>query len=147
MNNGKFFATEILQTPDSMSLKRRAGASEHQGNNSTPTGKKLRSAECPSASQRRTRSSSDTPPVFVGEEDLNETMGTDNATQGRRPKPSSAEDIKNLLKEGLTNVAKKDQIDQMVMHIRTNSQALMSLVEKMVTTNELNDKRFKPIEE
>ena len=128
-------------------MKRRPDESQ-PSDSETPTGKKLRSSDrLLSASSRRSRNSTldDPLPVFDLEEDMAE-----NQTQGRSqksPKPPSAEEFKAMLREGLANVAKKEQLDQMMKQIKSNSTALISLEKKMETTNESNERRFQLIED
>ena len=65
----------------------------------------------------------------------------------KSPKPPSAEEFKAMLREGLANVAKKEQLDRMMGQIKSNTASLQSLEKRVEETNELNDKRFRAIEE
>ena len=49
------------------------------------------------------------PPTFVLDDHLDDTV-----EQAKSPKPPSAEEFKSMLSEGLTNVTKKEQLDQMM---------------------------------
>ena len=106
----------------------------------TPSGKKLRSAEKPHARRPRKPENQPPQPAF----DVEEEEGYDMAAS---PKPPSAEEFKTMLREGLANVAKKEQLDQMMVQIKGNSNALISLERKVDSTNEANDRRFKRIED
>ena len=110
----------------------------------TPCGKKLRSAEKPSTRRLRKSDSVIQPPVFVVEEDSSENMASEQSA--RSPKPPSAEEFKAMLRDGLANVAKKEQLDQMMIQIKGNSNALISLERKFDNTNEANEKRFRRLE-
>ena len=98
-------------------LKRRGATDEDECE--TPTGKKQRSSEKPSANRggststnrRSGRLTQETPPVFVIEE---ETDDMASSSVSKSPKPPTAEEFKAMLREGLANVAKKEQIDQMM---------------------------------
>ena len=52
-----------------------------------------------------------------------------------------------MLREGLANVAKREQLEQMIVQIKGNSAALVSLEWKVDSTNETNKRRFQIIEE
>ena len=107
----------------------------------TPGSKKLRSANKPTAFARRTRGS---PPVFDIKED---GMPGGDAGSNTGPGQMSANDFKRMLNEGLADIARKEHLDQMMAQIKGNSNALISLERKMESTNELNDRRFRTIEE
>ena len=122
-------------------MKRRADNPNQNEEEITPTQKKLRSAD---RTRRSTRNdSAAAPPVFVIEEDSLE-MATNKSPSS---KPPSAEEFKAMLRDGLANVAKKEQLDVMMNQIKSNSNALLSLERKVDNTSELNEKRFKSIEE
>ena len=74
-------------------------------------GKKLRSAETPAGAVRRPKKIETIvqPPTFVLDDHLDDTV-----EQAKSPKPPSAEEFKSMLSEGLTNVTKKEQLDQMM---------------------------------
>lgn len=98
----------------------------------TPTGKKLKATHKSAVrtTAQRTRSSVELDteiPIFSLEEPPPPRMpGEDNAG-----KPPSAEEFRNMLRDGLESVAKKDQINKMIMHIRNNSDTLISLERKV----------------
>ena len=117
-------------------MKRRAETTQEEQN--TPILKKLRSAEC---LRRSVRTEQPAPPVFVIEEDSDSSSNMPGS-----PKPPTADEFKSMLREGLSNVAKKEHLDQMMQQIKGNSQALISLERKMEPTNESNERRFKLIE-
>ena len=125
-------------------MKRRADEQRGAEEIETPCGKKVRaSAERPK-STRRTRQSQGSPPVFVIEEDAGDGMAE---ASNKSPKPPSAEEFKAMLREGLANVAKKEQLDVMMTQIKLNSSALVSLERKFDETNDLNERHFLLIEE
>ena len=66
--------------------------------------------------------------------------------EAKSPKPPTAEEFKAMLQEGLANVAKKEQLDQMMTQIKSNSNALISLERKVDSTNGSNERRFRSIE-
>lgn len=117
----------------------------------TPTGKKLRSSERLlqlSGSRGEKVANQDkelTPPVFVIEED--DSPAVRMATNGSSKPPPSAEEFKMMLRDGLANVAKKEQLDQMMNQIKSNSSALRSLERKVDNTNESNERRFRQLED
>ena len=65
----------------------------------------------------------------------------------KSPKPPSAEEFKLMLREGLANVARNKQLDQMMCQIKNNSSALSSLERKVDNSNDAHKRRFQSIEE
>ena len=129
-------------------MKRRATNPNEEDSLPTPTGKKLRSMERQSgrsAGQKPLKSGS-TPPVFVVEEDQPDN-NMEAPTQAKSPKPPSAEEFRAMLRDGLANVAKREQVEQMMTQIRTNTQALGSLEKRMEETTQVNEKCFRQIED
>ena len=118
----------------------------------TPTGKKSRSAEWPTSLRRTRRSETARLPVFEVAEDKDEGEVFEEAVtmqneQAKSPKPPTAQEFKAMLREGLANVAKKEQVEQMMNQIRSNSSALASLESKVDSTSEANERRFRRIED
>ena len=116
----------------------------------TPGAKKPRAVAL-SAGKKTKRSESTTTPVVVPVFDSNSggETETENAMpeERRSPKPPTAEEFRAMLRDGLANVAKKDQLDLMMTQIRGNAAAIQSLERKVDSTNEANDERLKKIEE
>ena len=52
-----------------------------------------------------------------------------------------------MLNEGLANVAKREQVEQMTIQVGNNSTALSSLEKKFEDANESNNRRFRKLEE
>ena len=132
----------------SRQVKRRA---DEQNNTDvetpTHTQKKPRANRSSSTvTNRRTRRSDGlpTPPVFDIQDSPAENMAS-NETH-RSPKPPTAEEFKAMLRDGLANVAKKEQLDIMMTHIKRNASSLVSLEKKVESTNESNERRFEMIE-
>ena len=127
-------------------VKRRADLPEQD--TATPVGKKLRSTEKVTAKRSRRTDPTSAPVFVIGDEEGEVTQEIDMPGETQKsPKPPSAEEFKSMLREGLANVAKKEQLDQMMVQIRSNSDALISLERKVECTNDSNDRRFKIIEE
>ena len=124
--------------------------------NVTPGAKKSRPV-ISSAGKRGRKASVSSPgvPVFVVEaEDEGRTAKMPAATNAaaqhdpaRSPKPPSAEEFKAILREGLANVAKKEQVDVMLTRIRENSDAIRSLESKVDNNNKATEDRIRRIEE
>ena len=68
------------------------------------------------------------------------------AESGKSPKAPSAEEFKAMLWDGLANIVKKEQLDQMMMQIKCNTTSLVSLERKVDSTNDGNERRFQLIE-
>lgn len=130
--------------------KRRADTEIREDNN-TPIGKKLRPGDKGSAAvARRTRRSDPenaAPPFVVQEEEEAGDNMAANDTPNRSRKPPSAEEFRAMLKDGLANVARTEQLEQMMVQIKSNSNALVSLERKVDCTNEANEIRFRTIED
>ena len=112
----------------------------------TPGGKKSRATGNSSLKKAKKID----PPIQAiegGEEDCLITMPDRAPDAARSPKPPTAEEFKSMLREGLANVAKKDQIDVMMAQIKGNSEALILLDKKVDSTNEATERRLKCIEE
>ena len=111
-------------------LKRRVEAEICEEEENTPTGKRSRPATAPTSAGRKSRKSS--PPVFIVDPEEDQTiMPTSNNDSARSPKPPSAEEFKAMLREGLANVAKKEQLDVMMTQVKGNAEALRSLEQKV----------------
>ena len=111
----------------------------------TPSGKKPRGSEgSATGTRRKTRRSEGCldPPVFCIDDP---TMASQGDTQ-RSPKPPSADEFKAMLREGLANVAKKEQLDVMMTQVKKNATALVSLEKKVDSANESHERRFEKIE-
>ena len=115
----------------------------------TPTGKKPKQST--NSTGRRQRKLSTTGPIspFVIEISPQKEMPSNNGGDAsqRSPKPPSAEEFKAMLREGLANVAKKEQLDRMMVQISSNTEALHSLQRRVDTTSEATERRFLAIEE
>ena len=125
-------------------LPKRRAEDQCQEEVETPSGKKHQSAEKPKSTRRTHQTGS--PPVFIVEEQSPQDMASASGTD-RSPKPPFAEEFKTMLREGLANVAKKEQLDQMMTQIKANSSALVSQERKVKCTNESNERRFRSIED
>ena len=136
------------QDPQHMAskLKKRKGEDETREDDLTPAGKKSK----PTGSAGRTTRRSTTPrsvPVFVVEDIESESeMPVPAESPTGASKPPSAEEFKAMLREGLANVAKKEQLDRMMLQIRGNSEALLSLERKVHSNSEATESRFRSIE-
>ena len=114
----------------------------------TPVGKRPKPAQQVSAGKKLKKSSLLTPPVFEIEatEEAVGKMPSENAPP-RSPKPPSAEEFKLMLREGLANLAKKEQLDTMMLQIKGNSEVLQSLEDRVESNNNATERRFLTIEE
>ena len=134
-------------------LKRRADTdSDGEDEEWTPIGKRSRPTAVTLAGRKGKKAAQgESPklPVFVVEDEATENScvrmpGTMDASKSL--KPLSAEEFKAMLREGLANVAKKEQIDMMTQ-IKGNAESLQSLEKKVDTNYNIAERRFKEIEE
>ena len=115
----------------------------------TPTGKKPKQSTSSTGRRQRKLSTAGSVSPFVIEISPQKEMPSNNGGDAsqRSPKPPSAEEFKAMLKDGLANVAKKEQLDRMMVQISSNTDALQSLQKRVDTTNEATERRFLAIEE
>ena len=128
----------------SKTSKRRADVQTEE-EESTPIGKRLRPT---TTSSKKNRCSETEIPVFELEEREPDVANMSNQPcVPKSPKPPTTDEIKAILREGLANVARKEQLDLMMDKVTSNSEALRTLEKKVDSSNEETELRFRSIED